>query len=262
MNCYFVFEGKTEPIVYKKWLSVLLPHLKEVDSFDAVTKNTYYAESDMGVPDCYNVVADAVQEINEFPRYDYLVLFTDADRFNVEEKREEAYNSISEKLSDVEKGYAYKELPFNCQLVVIVQKVCIETWFLGNRKFFIRKPQSELLQKYIDYFDVSSDNPEELAGEFVQDSENGKEIFGYKTKATFHEGYLRELFKEQNLVRTSRCSPPSRHLVYNKPKPMEVQEPYFLEQISTRIKDNPSHLLSFQEFIRFCEMLNQNKKAT
>lgn len=33
MNFYFVFEGKTELIVYKGWLSVLLPSLTEVDSF-------------------------------------------------------------------------------------------------------------------------------------------------------------------------------------------------------------------------------------
>lgn len=87
MNLYFVFEGKTEPIVYKKWLSVLLPDLTEVNSFDAVIQNNYFYESDMGVPSCYRVAANAIQEINEFPQYDYLVLFTDADRFTVSEKK-------------------------------------------------------------------------------------------------------------------------------------------------------------------------------
>jgi hypothetical protein len=87
MNFYFVFEGKTEPIVYKKWLSVLLPQLTEVDSFDSVNHNNYYYESDMGVPSCYRVCANAIQEINEVPKYDYLVLLTDADRFTVEEKK-------------------------------------------------------------------------------------------------------------------------------------------------------------------------------
>jgi hypothetical protein len=73
MNVYFVFEGKTEAIVYKKWLSVLLPSYQEVESYDAVVEQHYYYESDMGVPDCYNVVANAFQEINEVPSYDYLV---------------------------------------------------------------------------------------------------------------------------------------------------------------------------------------------
>jgi hypothetical protein len=100
MNLYFVFEGKTEAIVYKKWLSALLPHLTEVDSFDAVNQNNYYYESDMGVPSCYRVAANAIQEINEVPKYDYLVLFTDADRFTVSEKKAEAFEQIKSELKD------------------------------------------------------------------------------------------------------------------------------------------------------------------
>ncbi|WP_237746670.1 hypothetical protein [Planktothrix agardhii] len=236
MNFYFVFEGKTEPIVYKKWLSVMLPDLTEVDSFDAVKQNNYYYESDMGVPDCYRVTANAIQEINLFPQYNYLVLFTDADRFTVSEKKAEADQQIQLKLQDK----PFKTLPQNCQLEIIVQKVCIETWFLGNKNFFVRHPQkNEILKQYIKYFDVSQSNPEDLAGEFVQDEENTKEIFGYKTKALFHEGYLREIFKE-------------RGLSYTKSRPKEVQEEYYLKQLIARIEANSDHLLSFQEFIRFC----------
>ena len=121
----------------------------------------------------------------------------------------------------------------------------------------MRKPQSELLQKYVDYYDVSAENPEDLANEFVQDSENGNDIFGYKTKATFHEGYLRELFKEQNTLRTNRPNPPTKHLVYRKSKPMEVQEKYFLEQLLARTNGEPLHLLSFQTFVGFCEMIRE-----
>ena len=242
MNFYFVFEGKTEPIVYKKWLSVLLPELTEVDSFDAVNQNNYYYESDMGVPSCYRVAANAIQEINDFPKYNYLVLFTDADRFTVAEKKAEADKQIKLELQDK----PFKTLPGNCQLEIIVQKVCIETWFLGNRKFFVRHPQhNEILKKYIAYFDVCTSNPEDLASEFVQDEENTKDIFGYKTKALFHEGYLREIFKE-------RSSASNKSFSYRKSKPMEVQEKYYLDQLIARIEANSDHLLSFQEFIEFC----------
>lgn len=61
-----------------------------MDSFDAVSQNNYYCESDMGVPDCYKVTANAIQEINEVLKYDYLVLFIDADRLTVSEKKAEA----------------------------------------------------------------------------------------------------------------------------------------------------------------------------
>jgi len=127
-----------------------------------------------------------------------------------------------------------------------VQKVCIETWFLGNRKFFVRHPQhNSILKKYIEYFDVSKSNPEDLASEFVQDEENTKDIFGYKTKALFHEGYLREIFKE-------RSSASNKSFSYRKSKPMAVQEEYYLKQLIARIEANSDHLLSFQEFIKFC----------
>ena len=246
MNFYFVFEGKTEPIVYKKWLSVLLPDLTEVDSFDAVNQNNYYYVSDMGVPSCYRVAANAIQDINAFPKYNYLVLFTDADRFTVAEKKAEADEQIKLELQDK----PFKTLPENCQLEIIVQKVCIETWFLGNRNFFVRHPQhNSLLKKYIEYFDVSKSNPEDLAGEFVQDEENTKDIFGYKTKALFHEGYLREIFKE-------RSSASNKSFSYRKSKPMEVQEEYYLKQLIARIEANSDHLLSFQEFINFCRKIN------
>ena len=246
MNFYFVFEGKTEPIVYKKWLSVLLPELTEVDSFDAVNQNNYYYESDMGVPSCYRVAANAIQEINDFPKYNYLVLFTDADRFTVAEKKAEADKQINLELEDK----PFKTLPENCQLEIIVQKVCIETWFLGNRKFFVRHPQDNAtLKQYVEYFDVSKGNPEDLASEFVQDEENTKDIFGYKTKALFHEGYLREIFKE-------RSSASNKSFSYRKSKPMEVQEEYYLKQLIARIEANSDHLLSFQEFIKFCRKIN------
>ena len=246
MNFYFVFEGKTEPIVYKKWLSVLLPELTEVDSFDAVNQNNYYYVSDMGVPSCYRVAANAIQDINGFPKYNYLVLFTDADRFTVAEKKAEADKQINLELQHK----LFQTLPENCQLEIIVQKVCIETWFLGNKNFFVRHPQhNSLLKQYIAYFDVSKSNPEDLASEFVQDEENTKDIFGYKTKALFHEGYLREIFKE-------RSSASNKSFSYRKSKPMEVQEKYYLEQLIARIDANSDHLLSFQEFIKFCRKIN------
>jgi hypothetical protein len=242
MNLYFVFEGKTEAIVYKSWFSKLLPTFTEVDNFESITHQNYYYESDMGVPDCYNVVANAIQDIHEVPKYDYLVLFVDADRHEVEEP----YQRIFERLNDPKKGYKYRKLPENCELVILVQKVCIETWFLGNRKFFVRNPQSELLRQYIHYFDVSTQNPEDLAHEFVQTDDGSSQIFGYNTKALFHESYIRELFKER-----------LQGIAYHKHKPREVQQATYLEQLELRTQTSPTHLLSFQEFIRFCEKIRK-----
>jgi hypothetical protein len=35
-----------------------------------------------------------------------------------------------------------------------------------------------------------------------------------------------------------------------------VQEKFYLEQLLTRIKTNPDHLDSFQEFIEFCSKID------
>lgn len=252
MNIYFVFEGKTEPIVFLGWFKKLLPQYNQVEHFDEVETNNFYYESDMGVPNCYNIVANAIQEINECPKYDYLVLFVDSDRFTVDERVQDAHASIKKALLEKE----YKTMPLNCQLKIIAQKVCIETWLLGNRKFFINNPTNPILRDYIAYYDVSNNNPEDMAQEFVEGNDESSLLFGYSTKALFHEGYLREIFKERNALRTSRHSSPSRHLTYRKSKPMEVQEIHYLEQLLARTMSNPNHLDSFQNFINFTNQIS------
>lgn len=242
MNFYFIFEGKTEPIVYKSWLSFLIPQLSEVNTYDRVNVNNYYYESDMGYPNCYNIVANAFQEINEYPQYNYLVLFLDADRLSVRERITEAHEEVSRILES--NDFIYKRLPDNCQFEIIVQKVCLETWFLGNRRFFVRNPQNELLNEYIRYFDVSFNNPENLASEFIQNEEGTNLIFGYTTKALFHESYLREIFRER-----------LRGLTYHKSKPKEVQEEHYLKQLINRINESPLDLESFQSFLVFCSRI-------
>ena len=243
MNFYFVFEGKTEAIVYKEWFTILAPHLTEVNFFDEAENDNYYQINDLGYPNCAQMIANAIQEINEIPKYDYLVLVTDADRFTLAEKKDDSLKWIDLKLEDK----PFKSLPENCKFKIIVQNVCIETWFLGNRNFFVRHPQqSEILKQYIKYFDVSKKDPENLASEFIQDEKNGKEIFGYKTKALFHESYVREIFKERNLS-------------YSKSRPKEVQEEYYLQQIITRITANSDHLHSFQDFLNFCSKISRQE---
>jgi hypothetical protein len=244
MNFYFVFEGKTEEIVYKEWFSILVPQLTEVNYFDEVENDNYYQINDLGYPKCAQMIANAIQDINEIPKYDYLVLVTDADRLTVTEKKEEILKWIDLELVDK----TFKSLPENCKFEVIVQNVCIETWFLGNRNFFVRHPQqNEILKQYIKYFDVSKNDPENLASEFIQDEKNGAEIFGYKTKALFHEGYLREIFKERNLS-------------YKKSRPKEVQQEYYLQQVIARIKADVHHLQSFQVFLDFCSKIGCQPK--
>ena len=134
-----------------------------------------------------------------FFSYPYLLrryLFTEADRSTISEKRAEAFEKIEFNL----KNKLFKTLRGNYQLEIIVRKVCIETWFLGNRNLLPRNRQvNKILSKYIEYFHLRLSDTEDLANGLEQNEGNTKEILGYKTKALFHEGYLREIFKERNL---------------------------------------------------------------
>jgi len=42
MNVYSLVEGKTEKKVYPRWLSHLLPGLKQVQRYDEVEHHNYY----------------------------------------------------------------------------------------------------------------------------------------------------------------------------------------------------------------------------
>lgn len=245
MNIYFVFEGKTEPKVYKKWLSYLLPQLSEVQNFEDVAKNNYFYQSDMGIPNCYNVTATAIQEINEKPHYNYLVLCIDADRFEVEEAEIYAKEKIEKSLNTLSNGHKYKKLPDNCELLIIVQKVCIETWFLGNNRFIPNQIKGERLKEYLAYFDVRTENPEDLAQEFKQNEDGTARIFNYSTKALLHEGYLREIFKER------------LGYAFSKSNPKEVDKKNYLNELLRRTEKEPTHLETFQSFIQFCKKIEK-----
>jgi len=241
MNLYFIFEGKTEEITYKKWLSFLLPEFKEVKNVDEARGNNYFYYSDIGIPDCYSLIATAIQEINIYKNYDYLVLFIDADNLSVDEKLMEAEQFIQEHLQKE----AYKNLPKNCQLRIIVQKVCIETWFLGNLKFIKNNPQSELIKSYLEFFDVRKNCPEELVNSI---DDKARLIFGDIPKAQIHHKYLRECFKEHTIRKNQSLS-------YQKTKPIEVIEQYYFNELIKRIEKYPTHLKSFQNFINFIQQI-------
>lgn len=247
MNCYFVFEGQTEPIVYKEWLKLLVPDLEEVDFPHQVVNNHYIQFSDMGLPQLYQVVQDAIADINESEaRFDYLVVVMDADQLSVETRREKLLAYLKKEVN-VESSL-YRTLPNFCQLVIIVQQVCIETWFLGNSSFVPTHPKNDLLKKYKAYFDVCNHNPELMAADFV--SIDKSTLFGCSTRAQFHAKYFNEVFKER-----------TRKGGYSKSKPKEVIAASYLNRLIKRQQET-AHLASFKTFLDFCATLNKQLANT
>ena len=224
MNIYFLVEGnRTEKKIYPQWLKYLVPKLKRVKYHDQVTSNNYYLISGEGYPAMlHDGLDNAIDKIQETKNYDYLVLCVDADEESVKEREQYIREFIEDKNPDLGKT----------EIIIIVQNRCIETWLLGNSNLFdSRQPMKSPLSEYADYYDVSKNDPE-LMGAFEM-----------RNHADFHVKYLQATFR-------------AKELKYTKKNPGEAQKKHYLEAIQKRVKENPTHLQTFQSFLDFCEILN------
>jgi len=228
MNLYFLVEGqRTEKKVYPAWLSHLLPELKRVNDYDQVDKNNYYLFSAEGYPSIiHKHLPNAVEDIVIHGKYNYLIICLDADEVSVNERKQEIHNFVVKNDINLKLG--------NTKLQIIIQNRCIETWFLGNRKIYSKKPQNNPLIDYIRHYDIYTNCPE-LMGNYGT----------FNTHAQFHEAYLKELFRAKNIN-------------YSKNNPGDVVKSHYLNQIVQRITDDPTHLQSFQVFIEFCRNIKSS----
>lgn len=104
---------------------------------------------------------------------------------------------------------------------------------LGNKKIFdSRQPQVAPLLNYVNYYDISQNDPELMGS------------YNMKNHANFYESYLKEIFKAKNIK-------------YTKKFPGDAQKEHYLKQLLKRINDETEHLKTFQSFIQFCEMINR-----
>lgn len=216
MNLYFVLEGdRTEPKVFPKWLEIVLPHYNQVFLENKAVDNNYYMFNGGGIPSIYNHTVNAIKNINDTKLYDKLIICLDGEEIGVEERKLELLSYIED--SEV-------KLSNFCELHIIVQEVCIETWFLGNRKIVTRNPQSQKLIEYIDYFNVRLEDPELMS--LIPNS--------YRTRAQFHYSYFREVLKEKKIS-------------YRKNSSDVVQKKTYFKELVSRISET-EHLRSFNTF--------------
>ena len=224
MNFYIVVEGdKTEMSVYPAWLSILAPNYSRVENAWDVCENNYYIFSAGGIPSIYNHVRNAVEDINSINskggvKYDYLLVCLDTE----EETREYILQQIELELQ--RSGVALQ----NAELVVFEQKVCMETWFLGNRNVFKENPQNAEYLDYIKYYNVGKDNPEEMG----TINENK-----FATKARFHLQYLKRMLEERNMT-------------YSKSNTKDVQQQVYLQQLIKRFEET-GHIGTFGSWYEF-----------
>lgn len=228
MNLYFLFEGdQTEPFLYPIWISKELPHLSRIDFISEAQINNYYVFSGGGIPSIYKHAVNAIKDINDNGKFDFLVICVDAENIGIEQR----ISKFSQYFEN-----ARVELTGKCKIIYIVQKACIETWFLGNRKIVRRNPTGERLQRYLEHYNVINKDPEQMDrhADFVTD-------------AQFHYSYFREVLKEHNLV-------------YKKSKLDIVSEQYFFDEIVKRVEET-QHINSFKTLLDFFAFIKTQRNS-
>lgn len=224
MNFYIIVEGeKTEMSVYPAWLSLLAPAYTRIANFDDVNENNYYIFCGGGIPSIYTHVTNAVLDINEInskggPHYDYLLVCLDTEG----ENRDYIMQQIEKQLKS--EGVSLQ----NAELVVFEQKVCMETWFLGNQSVFKENPQNPEYLDFIRYYNVGKDNPEEMSNM----DENR-----FTTTARFHVRYLKRMLEERNMA-------------YSKNNTVDVQQSAYLQQLIKRYEET-EHIATFGSWYEF-----------
>lgn len=224
MNFYIIVEGdKTEMSVYPAWLSILAPAYTRIDNAWDVSENNYYIFCGGGIPSIYTHIKNAVLDINEIngkgvAQYDYLLVCLDTE----DESRDYILKQINKELKS--SGVSLQ----NAELIVFEQKVCMETWFLGNQNVFKDNPQNAEYLEYIRYYNVGSHNPEDM-GNIDADR--------FATTARFHLRYLKRMLEERNMN-------------YSKSNTNEVQQQAYLRQLIKRF-ETTGHIPSFGSWYEF-----------
>lgn len=224
MNFYIVVEGdKTEMSVYPAWLSILTPTYTQIENAFEVVENNYYIFSGGGIPSIYTHVKNAVLDINEInskggARYDFLLVCLDTE----EESRDYILDRINDELQSSHVALQ------DAELMIFEHKVCMETWFLGNQGVFKDNPQNADYLEYIRYYNVGSDNPEEMGNM----DENR-----FATTAKFHLRYLKRMLEERNMT-------------YSKNNTIAVQQQAYLHQLVRRFEET-GHIATFGSWYEF-----------
>lgn len=236
MNIYFLVEGFTESGFYPKFLDYYFEgSLVKVDQYDLAISNNYFLIGNGGYPFIYTgptieqrgsaSLKNAILDINSNPVYNYLVLCLDADELTVNEREIE----LEEYLADFRKEGII--LNSHCEIKLVVQNRCIETWFLGNKNIFKRNPTEEPLISFVRYYNVKDNDPE-LMG-------NYNSTFTYQD---FHHQYLRHLFME-------------RRLSYKKGLLNVVGTEKFINSLFKRVNEKKNHISTLRNFFIFCNYL-------
>ena len=214
MNIYIVVEGTGEKILYPKWIKYINPSLRLVDSIEDVKKNNFIIFSGRGYPNYKETIKNGAQDVNDNKLFDLLVVSVDSEDMSYDEK----YNEIKEFIEGLNLNIDYK---------IIIQNFCLETWALGNRIIVPRNPNSELIREYLNFYDVLTNDPENLP--YYPKEKLNRAQFAFK--------YLKTILNDRY-----------RNLSYMKNNPRILTDRKFFNRIKSRYSDT-NQIISFKSFL-------------
>lgn len=213
MNIYVTVEGVVERRVYAHWIPLVNPILSRVNYIDEVASENFLLISGGGYPQYFEVIEAAIDDVNQFPVFDRLVVSVDSEEMEQAEKFDEIESFIASRHCRV-------------QIVIVVQHFCFETWALGNRLIIRPNPQLSRLARYRGIFNVRNSDPEMLPA-LPQEDLN---------RSQFAERYLRAALNDR-----------FRNLTYSKANPEALLHDSYFNQVRNRFV-NTGHIASFGGF--------------
>jgi hypothetical protein len=234
MNVYFLVEGDAEARVYPKWIDYFLESkMTRCAAHTDVVENNYILVNGQGRKIWNSVrspIKSAIAEINTNPVFNYLVIVVDAD-----------YKTIADRTIDIQTriNEAPVPLPANCELKIIIQNRCFETWFCGHTDNFLiaKASTNKNIRSFVDAYDIEILDPELMQ---PPPSSNWKSIGQY------HFNFLHHMLM------------PVASLKYSKSSADKILDIPYLERLIKRKKvETPSHLPTFDDILILFDELKQ-----
>jgi hypothetical protein len=168
VNLLFLVEGgKTEPKVYKAWLSHLFSQINFVDRPEDMTTNSCRIIAGNGYPNMVSApkilggrsrLEECLLDIKKYNNIDHFFFCVDSE----DDPYQTRFDEIHSKLEDFKTKLGIDQTQ-NTEFHIIIQNCCFETWALGNADIpaqYSAKGNSDFFSVFQPYYDVLTNDPE------------------------------------------------------------------------------------------------------
>jgi hypothetical protein len=214
MNIHVVVEGERGAAkLYEIWVPLVNPSLTYVPHISYIANDNFSIVGGGGYPQYLEIIDAAIDDVNNYRNIQRLVIGVDSEEYSYQEKYREMENHI-------------RSSPCSAEIRIVVQHFCLETWALGN-KVIVTHSHSDVLRKYINFFNVRVKDPELLPG-YSEEELN---------RAQFAAKYLKYALNNKY-----------KELTYSKSNPTVLLHPKYFGRVKQRFQ-NTGHISSFAYFL-------------